>query len=250
MDINLLGSIASLVGVGTTLLQWLLQIRKEGKQATIDEYLEWLRRENHKEVLTAIEGNREVFGALEALINESAEKIDALPGKLAPLIADTETAIMKELSNTESRITVQLAQLKEMLQLLQEQTPTPTPEREEVFEIRPGAVQVTMVIRGTPRELQFGVDVALVNNRATMSTVTKVEAFLELGGRLLAARARLLGSLAIPRHGGAVQVRAESAHVQDMGRIPALIGVRVTTIQDTTPITWIKDERLWNDLVK
>ncbi|WP_149499222.1 NACHT domain-containing protein [Roseiconus lacunae] len=61
IDANSLGSIASITGLGTSLVQWFSQSRRERERVTVEDYLEWLRRENHKQILSAIEHCHEVF---------------------------------------------------------------------------------------------------------------------------------------------------------------------------------------------
>jgi len=251
MDLNTLGSIASLVGVGTTLLQWLTQVRQDGKQATIDEYLEWLRRQNHQEILSAIERTAGMLGVIESLIRDVSQKTDALPDVLEPLITAAQTAILAELAQSETRIVVQLAQLGDMLKLLQDnsQSTKKVPDPKPEFEIQPGTVLRTTVVRTSPREAQFGVDLSLINRRTTMTTVVSCQVLLEYVGAELLARVRLRGNLVLPRHGGAVQVRAETPLVSDVGVLPKLVEIRVKTIQDGDLLLRV-DQELWDRLYK
>ncbi len=68
MAINLGGSLASFTSLAVSLLQWLRSERAAEVKLTVDEYLEWLRRQNHHEILRAIEANEEVIAELRAWI--------------------------------------------------------------------------------------------------------------------------------------------------------------------------------------
>jgi hypothetical protein len=69
------GSLASITGLLTTLLQWIATSRESKAKLTIEEYLEWLRRRNHEEVLAVLQGNQSALTDLEALVNELKDSV-------------------------------------------------------------------------------------------------------------------------------------------------------------------------------
>ena len=66
--IHLGGSLASSASLAVSLLQWLRSERAAEVKLTVDEYLEWLRRQHPQEILRAIEGNEEAIAELRGWI--------------------------------------------------------------------------------------------------------------------------------------------------------------------------------------
>ena len=111
MDLKEIGSIASLGRLGILLLRWYPQARKAKRDTTIQDYLEWLRRQNHSELLAEINASTETLNSVTALIAqmhggslESIQKIAAeLPGmekrlsgkldSLADVLGDIQTQV-------------------------------------------------------------------------------------------------------------------------------------------------------------
>ena len=73
--LNTGGSLASILGLSTTLLQWIASSKESKAKLTIEEYLEWLRRRNHGEVLDALRDNQSAVPALEALVDQLKDSV-------------------------------------------------------------------------------------------------------------------------------------------------------------------------------
>jgi hypothetical protein len=69
------GSLASITGLSMTLLQWIASSKESKAKLTIEEYLEWLRRRNHEEVLDALRDNQSALSALEALVDQLKDSV-------------------------------------------------------------------------------------------------------------------------------------------------------------------------------
>ena len=74
-----------------------------------------------------------MLGAIEALTRDVSQQTAALADILEPLITATHTSILGELAGSETRIIVQLAQLADMLKVLQDNS-QPT---QKVVDARP-----------------------------------------------------------------------------------------------------------------
>lgn len=82
--------IASLFGYLAQFFSERANNQKATEQATIDEYLEWLRRNNHQEVVTLITDNADLSASIKTLLSqqhqtviEMLKKIDAVVGSVA-----------------------------------------------------------------------------------------------------------------------------------------------------------------------
>lgn len=64
------GSLASIVGLPLSLLQWFIASANEKRAQTIGDYLEWLRRQDQQHILAAIDGNDQALVELGLLIDE------------------------------------------------------------------------------------------------------------------------------------------------------------------------------------
>ena len=71
-------ALASLSGFFLNVHTYFAEKRKHKEEATIDDYLEWLRRQNHTELVDLIRGNREAFETLFASLQTSI--LDAIDG--------------------------------------------------------------------------------------------------------------------------------------------------------------------------
>lgn len=58
-DSSAFGNALSAGSAAWTMIQWMISTRHDASRMTIENYLEWLRRKDHKEVLASIEANRE-----------------------------------------------------------------------------------------------------------------------------------------------------------------------------------------------
>jgi hypothetical protein len=88
--INDAGTLASIVGLPISLIQWWKAYRSERKandegdaSKSIQDYLEWLRRQDHQEIISAIE--------------QSSTSLDELRELLARLLANTESEAIVQL---------------------------------------------------------------------------------------------------------------------------------------------------------
>ena len=68
--VSIAGSLASIAGFGTTLAQWWNKRRDDEKKATLEHYLEWLRRQDHADLLQQIKASQDASDALSRLIEE------------------------------------------------------------------------------------------------------------------------------------------------------------------------------------
>lgn len=82
-DINQVGSIASIAGLGTTFVQWIQSWRTANElgaaseaEATIDDYLEWLRRNDHNEILLRLQESDEALSAIRMILAQLLERTD------------------------------------------------------------------------------------------------------------------------------------------------------------------------------
>lgn len=60
------------IGLGVSLIQWYQSEIKGKKQAVIEDYLEWLRRQNHLELLGAINSSAEELSKVQGLVSSIA----------------------------------------------------------------------------------------------------------------------------------------------------------------------------------
>jgi hypothetical protein len=83
---ELLNSVAGVGGIGLTLAQWYATVKGDKKKATIENYLEWLRRKDHQEVLNNLISSQESIIALQGLLKEfSSETSDGIDRILTEL---------------------------------------------------------------------------------------------------------------------------------------------------------------------
>jgi hypothetical protein len=79
---ELLSSVTGIGGIGVSLAQWYATVRSEKKKATIDDYLEWLRRKDHQDILNHLISSQESIKAIQDLLNEcskeTAEGVDRI----------------------------------------------------------------------------------------------------------------------------------------------------------------------------
>lgn len=68
-------AVASHVSLGVTLLQWIRDARQSRTKLTIDEYLEWLRSQNHNELVELLSNNEEALTGIESLLDEVKDSI-------------------------------------------------------------------------------------------------------------------------------------------------------------------------------
>ena len=97
--LNGVGTLASVAGLAATIAQWFQSGRSQRstqkEQATIDDYLEWLRRKNHNELLTCIHDSKHVQIEIVALIGalgcQSSDANKAILGKLQAIDIELHT---------------------------------------------------------------------------------------------------------------------------------------------------------------
>lgn len=73
IDPNSVGTVADcleIIGAGASVVQWLRSLKQSKTDATINEYLEWLRRQNHLDLLRQLEGNQAALDGLSQTIEQ------------------------------------------------------------------------------------------------------------------------------------------------------------------------------------
>jgi len=63
--------IATFVGLGATFVQWLISSKTADHQGTIQDYLEWLRRQNHNELLELLSRSESHLKIIEELLDRN-----------------------------------------------------------------------------------------------------------------------------------------------------------------------------------
>lgn len=113
------------VGILLTLLQWLHSIQADqkaiGETVTIRDYLEWLRRHNHQELVAALEVSHEAQAQLDQLIRE---KHDALI-QMSDRIVETMTSNQQVLLSEFAEVKATLKHILEGVVVLEVDTPPP-----------------------------------------------------------------------------------------------------------------------------
>ena len=108
-----------------TLLQWLHSIHSERadgeRKATIDNYLEWLRRHNHQELLKTIVESRDAVTKLEFLVEANHAELLGLSDHLLNAISDTRGHLATELKGIKTSLSNLLTK-EEMQDMLVELT--------------------------------------------------------------------------------------------------------------------------------
>ena len=108
LDLNSLGGIASCADLVATIGQWLASVKENRSKATIDDYLEWLRRTEHHDVLARLESSADALDTISDLIlllttqsEEAAQEVlaqlDLIASKLDSLDQRVE-ALTKRIS--------------------------------------------------------------------------------------------------------------------------------------------------------
>lgn len=69
------GTLASYAGLGTTILQWIVSNRERRSELTVGDYLEWLRRNNHNELVERLTANHSAIDALELVLDETKNAV-------------------------------------------------------------------------------------------------------------------------------------------------------------------------------
>lgn len=69
------GSISSVFGLLATFFQERQRSHEAQQQATIQEYIEWLRRRDHAQAVTLLQSNRELMIAVQGLLNANHEEL-------------------------------------------------------------------------------------------------------------------------------------------------------------------------------
>jgi len=77
LNLQTVGALASIAGLLPTLAQWFTseyRARKTKKKADakeiIDQYIEWLRRQRHDELITKLSGSQQALSELHNLVNQ------------------------------------------------------------------------------------------------------------------------------------------------------------------------------------
>jgi len=113
------------IGIILTLLQWLHSIQSsraaQEKKATIDEYLEWLRRHNHQELLDAIVESRDALARLEAFVETNHDELLGLGDQIIEAISDAHGHLASEIKDIKTSL-ANLPTKDEMQQMLEELT--------------------------------------------------------------------------------------------------------------------------------
>lgn len=95
------------LGIIATLLQWLDSIRsdrgKAEKSTTIGDYLEWLRRHNHQEIVDGIERSHELAQNLKTLIAKNHDRLIEMGDELLERL-NKQGDILGEISGRTTRI--------------------------------------------------------------------------------------------------------------------------------------------------
>jgi len=127
--INSIASVASITGLGASIAQWLDSRRTKAqgdalasREATVQEYLEWLRRKHHSEITDRLDKSHEAIRAIDILIRGLNEQSEA---RLRECINQME-------KSTESFKTLlrRFAELERRIALFAEKSPESAEERE------------------------------------------------------------------------------------------------------------------------
>ena len=202
--LNAGGSLASFGGLFLSIVQWFKAAASDETRQTIEDYLEWLRRENHTEILTAIQDHTGELGAIREII------------------ASLRGAFLEAL-NVHERASQERHRL-----LLKAQAPSP-PKLSVSFKRR---------FREQPFTRAFIAVLRIVNEGGQMATVENGLAILSFkNGRRVQADLiyRPEGFLSITGNGGAavVELLTNPQPIGGTGEMPSLDYVELRLSQDS-----------------
>lgn len=121
MDLNTASSLASIASFGATIYEWFTGTQDKPEERTVPQYLEWLRRKNHTEIIQQLEHSQASMLELTQL--------------LAGLAAQSERGtndILKKLQHDSRYLPEILRRLEEVLKLIRSRsTQTDFPQSDE-----------------------------------------------------------------------------------------------------------------------
>lgn len=109
------------LGIIATLLQWLHAIRADRsaaeQKADLDSYLEWLRRHNHQDLLSAILESRDATTKLEEFIRQNHEELLGIGDRILDAVTDSHGELKEKLKDIQTSLDnlPTKTELKEML---------------------------------------------------------------------------------------------------------------------------------------
>jgi len=96
------------LGIIATLLQWLHGIRSgraaTEKQATIDSYLEWLRRHNHEQLLKSILESKDAVDKLDQFIHNNHATLLDIGDRILDAVTDGHGDLKEQLEDIQSSL--------------------------------------------------------------------------------------------------------------------------------------------------
>lgn len=103
------------MGILLTLIQWLHAIQSGRKTtteaATIQNYLEWLRRHNHEELVTAVESSAQAQARLEQLIFQRHDELLQMGDLILKAMSTNQQVLLAEFADVKSALAGILASI-------------------------------------------------------------------------------------------------------------------------------------------
>lgn len=113
------------LGIIATLLQWLHGIRGDraaiAEKATIDSYLEWLRRHNHDEILSSILESRDTAAKLDQFIRNNVSALLDMGDRILEAVTDAHGDLKSQLEDIKASL-ANLPTRQEMKEMLADLT--------------------------------------------------------------------------------------------------------------------------------
>lgn len=119
IDVNTIGSVASIAGVGVSIAQWFQGLTTERrkqlqdeKDATIDDYLEWLRRRDQQELVERLEESRAVLKSIRLVLKVIMAASEEQAGQILEKLMTVEAGLTEELSQVRESLDEIKAELR------------------------------------------------------------------------------------------------------------------------------------------
>lgn len=96
------------VGILLTLLQWLHSVQADQKATaetiSIRDYLEWLRRHNHQELVAALEASHEAQEQLDQLIREKFDALVQMGNRVMETMTSNQQTLLQEFAEVKAAL--------------------------------------------------------------------------------------------------------------------------------------------------
>lgn len=96
------------VGILLTLLQWLHSIQVDqkttAKTTSIRDYLEWLRRHNHQELVAALEASHDAQSQLDQLIREKHDALIQMSNRIMETLTSNQQVLLQEFADVKTAL--------------------------------------------------------------------------------------------------------------------------------------------------